>query len=383
MGNNKKILIIGSKPESLINFRGDLLKLLIKQKYKVYAISNFNKSFSFTKEKLNKWGINFKEIPIKRGNNSIIKEFKTIKLLRREILEIKPSIIIAYTIKPVIYTGLVLLSINNLNINYFPMITGLGYIFIDPLKFKFKKFILKIIVLLIYKTALKSAKSIIFQNNDDINLFKSLNILPRGADVHKINGSGVDLSFYKSSRLPNDHIFFMASRLIKDKGIYEYIKAAEYVKNKFPNSKFLLAGGIDLNPTSLNSDDINNLSKSEIIDYLGELDTEKIRDILRISRYYVLPSYREGTPRSILEALASKRPIITCDVPGCRETVIHNHNGYLIEPRSYISLAKAMIRFINQDSKKTELMAENSLELAKYKFEINKVNNHILSIIRK
>jgi glycosyltransferase involved in cell wall biosynthesis len=171
----------------------------------------------------------------------------------------------------------------------------------------------------------------------------------------------------------------MLARLLIDKGVREYFEAARLVKSQFPNAIFQLAGKIDSNLSSISSNELNLQIKKGFIKYLGELPS--VQKSLASCRFYVLPSYREGTPRSVLEALATGRPIITTDVAGCRETVIHEKNGLLITPRDPKSLAFAMIKLLKEREDIIERMGKESYILAKDKYDVEKVNKNLIDIL--
>jgi glycosyltransferase involved in cell wall biosynthesis len=171
----------------------------------------------------------------------------------------------------------------------------------------------------------------------------------------------------------------MISRLLVDKGVREYVQAAQIVRSRIPNVTFQLAGYLDENPASISFKELQSWIKQGDIQYLGEI--ESVQYILKSCRFYVLPSYREGTPRSTLEALSTGRPVITTDVPGCRETVIHKKNGLLVPPRNSEALAKAMIVLLEEKDEIIQDMAKESYLIAKNKYQIEKVNKSILSII--
>lgn len=163
--------------------------------------------------------------------------------------------------------------------------------------------------------------------------------------------------------------------MIKDKGIYEYIRAATILKKRYPWAKFRLLGPFDTNPTAISETQIKAWHNSGVIEYLGE--TKDVRPFLADTSVYVLPSYREGTPRTVLEAMAMGRPIITTDAPGCRETVIEGENGFLVPIKDEQALAKVMERFI-QEPELIGKMGKRSREIAEEKFDVNKINATIL-----
>tara|TARA_A100001011_G_C14260191_1_gene822022 strand:- start:1320 stop:1841 length:522 start_codon:yes stop_codon:yes gene_type:complete len=171
----------------------------------------------------------------------------------------------------------------------------------------------------------------------------------------------------------------MISRLLVDKGVREYVKAAKIVRSSYPSANFQLAGSLDENPSGISIQELQSWIKEGNIDYLGEI--KSVQSILKSCRYFVLPSYREGTPRSVLEALSTGRPIITTDVPGCRETVVHEKNGLLIPAKDTEALANAMIRLLKEKNEKIEKMAKESFLIASNKYEINIINQNIIKIM--
>jgi glycosyltransferase involved in cell wall biosynthesis len=317
--------------------------------------------------------INF--FSLSRTSLNIFQDIKSIIELFRIIKNSKPNIVISYTAKPVIYSGLVLRFFPN--ISFYPLMTGLGYAFTEINTIKQKIF--KYLIVSLYKEGLKSSTIIIFQNKDDQYLFYKLKIIKRKFISQIVNGSGVDLNDYPISNLPTKSVFLMISRLLIDKGVREYVEAAKIVRSRFPNVIFQLAGYLDENPSSITARELQSWINQGDIQYLGEL--KSVQPILKNCKFYVLPSYREGTPRSILEALSTGRPIITTDVPGCRETVVHEKNGLLVPVKNSLALANAMIRLIEDKQENIERMAQESYLIAKNKYEINKVNQSILKIM--
>ena len=371
----KHILIIASNGSSLINFRLNLIKDLLGKGHKVSVASpktNLPKNFQKVLQNLN---IKIHNFSLSSTGLNILKDFLSCVQIYKIINNSKPDIIISYTIKPVIYTGFILWFLKK--IIYYPMITGLGYAFIDRHSIKHK--ILKYLTFNLYKLALKKSEKIIFQNKDDRSLFIKLKIIKNKNLTHIVNGSGVDLSAYPFSKLPPEPIFLMISRLLIDKGVREYFQAAKIVRSSYPNAQFKLAGYFDKNPACISHDELKSWIKDGSIQYLGEI--ESVQAILKSCRYFILPSYREGTPRSTLEALSSGRPVITTDVAGCRETVVHEKNGLLVPVKDQVALANAMIKLLEKSDDKIETMARESFLIAKNKYEINKVNKSIIEIM--
>ena len=371
----KHILIFSSHAPSLINFRLPLIKELLRKGNKVSVATTKYKFVDNLKNQLIDLGVNINIFSLSRSGLNFFQDYKSYREMRIIIQDCKPDIVIAYTAKPVIYTGIILKNFPK--VTYCPLITGLGYAFTADNTFK--RIILKCLMIKLYQKALKSAAKVIFQNKDDKNLFYKLKIIKNNNLSRVVNGTGVDLNLYPFSILPSKPIFLMISRLLIDKGVREYVQAAQIVRSRIPNITFQLAGYLDENPSGISFKELQSWIKKGDIQYLGEI--ESVQYILKSCRYYVLPSYREGTPRSTLEALSTGRPVITTDVPGCRETVIHKKNGLLVPPRNSEALAKAMITLLEEKDEIIQAMAKESYLIAKNKYQIEKVNKSILSII--
>ena len=380
-----KIFIFGNYYDSLINFRGNLIKKLSDDGHIVYALSpqptNEEKSIEELKKKIIKIGGIYIPINFKRHFSNPLIDLFAIMILFKELIDKKPNVIISYTLKPVLFSGLCIglskFFLGIKKIKYFPLITGLGSTFVKSNK---PNPFIKLIIKYLYKFSLANAKSVIFQNFDDKNDLEMMKILPKDKKSFRVFGSGVDLNIFTPKPLPNKDIFLMIARLVVDKGVIEFLQAAKIVKKEFPKTTFKLVGAIDdTNLLPISIKELRDYVEEGIVDYSGEL--KSVTNVLNDCKYFVLPSYREGTPRSVLEAMATGRPIITTDVPGCRETVKNGYNGYLVKHKSSKSLANAMIKMLKQDHNKTLLMAERSLLLAK-EFFVNKVNENIINIIK-
>jgi glycosyltransferase involved in cell wall biosynthesis len=372
----KHILIIASYGPSLVNFRLNLIKTLLSKGYKVSVATTSNNFKKILQKKLKIFGVKINFFSLSRTGFNIFEDFKFILEIFGIIKYSRPNVIISYTAKPVIYTGFVLKFFPK--IIYYPLITGLGFAFTN--NNSFNRNLLRNIMIFLYRIGLKQSKKIFFQNKDDKKLFLQLRIVKDKKKTFIVNGSGVDLNAYHFSSLPSKHIFLMIARLLIDKGIREYFQAAIIVKKLFPNTKFRLIGDFDQNPSSIDIKELRLWIKKAKIDYLGKKNS--VKSALKACRYFVLPSYREGTPRSILEALSTGRPIITTDVPGCRETVIHKKNGLLVPPKNALALAKAMIKLIKKNDKALCSMGKASYLLAKKKYEISKVNKFMLNTMK-
>lgn len=371
----KNILIIASYGPSLINFRIHLIKKLLSKGYRVSIASPIDNFSDNLQEELRSLGVNINIFSLSRQGLNFLEDYKSIIEIYKIIKNLKPNIIISYTAKPVIYTGIVLKFFKK--ISYYPLITGLGYTFSERNSIKFK--ILKYLMIKLYYEGLKSSSKIIFQNQDDQSLFLKYKIIRNKNFSYIVNGSGVDLESYPLTSLPSKPIFLMIARLLVDKGVREYVEAAKIVCSRFSGVKFQLVGGLDQNPSGISANELKSFINQGDIEYLGEL--KSVQPILKSCKYYVLPSYREGTPRSTLEALSTGRPIITTDTPGCRETVVHEKNGLLVPIKDSVALANAMIRLLNEKDETIKKMAQESYLIALNKYEINKINQNMLTIM--
>ena len=226
-----------------------------------------------------------------------------------------------------------------------------------------------------YRLAMKLSTKVIFQNSDDRDLFIKLGIISKNHKIAVVSGSGVDLRKFKPVNFNGHQNFLIITRLIASKGIREFVEAARIIKRDHPQVTFTIAGWIDQGEDSISNEELQAWVKEGDITYLGfQAD---VRDVLNNCSVYVLPSYREGTPVSVLEAMATGRPIITTDTAGCRETVIDGENGFLVEVGKVRSLVEAMNKFI-LDPSLIISMGERSLELARMKYDVDLVNYEMM-----
>ncbi len=370
--NGMTFLLIASYPDSLLRFRGQLLDDLRNSGLNVHvAAPNLPPGCSI-RAQLEKNDINVHEIPLRRtGLNPL---FDIILLFRLCLLmrNIQPVYSFSYTIKPVIYGSIAawLMRVPR----RFAMITGLGFVF--SAETTWRSGFLRFLVQMFYRHALSKIEKVFFQNPDDEHLFRSHKILETSIPSIVVNGSGVDLDVFRAVPLPNRPIFLLIARLLGSKGVREYVQAAEIVKKEYPEVDFNLVGWIDENPDSIHPDELAGWQTKGNINYIGQLSD--VRPALAQCSVYVLPSYREGTPRTVLEAMAMGRAIITTDTPGCRETVVNGKNGFLIPEKSVDELVSAMKCFI-ENAVLVNKMGKCSRKLAEEKYDVHKVNALMLN----
>ena len=365
----QRIVVIASLAMSLVTFRGPLLKTLVERDHEVIACAPA--APPTIARALEGIGVRFLEIPLDNQGLRPWRDIVAFRKLAALLRDLGPAIVLSYTIKPVIYGSLAAHRAGVPAI--YSMITGVGYAFTSP---GLKPWLTALIARRLYRIGLRHNRRVFFQNPDDRSLFERLGLLRGGADqVVMINGSGIDIDAFRPAPLPERITFLMIARLLKDKGVREYVEAARLVKRTRPDVTFRLVGWIDDNPAAITEQDLRSWIAEGTIEYLGRLDD--VRPAIATASVYVLPSYREGTPRTVLEAMAMGRPILTTDAPGCRETVRPGVNGYLVPIRDPTALAEAMERFLAMPGL-IETMGRASREVAVQKYDVRKVNTVIL-----
>jgi len=367
-----KIIVIGSYAESLVNFRGPLLKKMAENGHEVMACAP--DASPDIQEKLKDLGVAYRNIPLDRTGLNPVRDIYTIFRLISLFREVRPDMVLGYTIKPVIYGSLAgrIASVPRI----FSMITGLGYAFSDG---GLKERLVGAVVRFLYKLSIGANRRIFFQNPDDRDIFLMLGLLRNFRQAALINGSGVDVDFFQPTPFPGKISFLLIARLIKDKGVLEYVKAARIVKKRYPQTRFYLVGWIDEGPQGISSADLDYWVNEGAIEYLGRLDN--VRPAIADASVYVLPSYYpEGTPRTVLEAMSMGRPVITTDAPGCRETVIDGKNGFLVPVRDVNALADRMEYFI-KNPEMIVSMGKESRRIAVEKYDVHKVNAVIMKVM--
>ena len=252
------------------------------------------------------------------------------------------------------------------------MVTGLGYAFTSNRTLK--QVLLKFVLGRLYRFAMKKNMTVLFQNHDDLEEFAALGCLIDTSTANVINGSGVDTTHYGVASLPDKPVFLMIARLLVNKGIREYSQASKIVRQTHPDARFLLIGFLDPGPDGISATELDSYTESGI-EYLGE--KKDVRSSIANCSIYVLPSYREGTPRSVLEAMSMGRPIITTDVPGCKETVLEGKNGFLVPARNSKQLAEAM-KSLADDQRLRSEFGTCSRTIAEQKYNVKNVNRDIL-----
>lgn len=370
-----RVVVIGATPHSLVNFRGELIKKLIASACEVVAMAG--EATQTDIETIESYGAQFVSYPVSRSSAGLLSNLKTFFAFRKALQQYEPDIVLSYTIKPVIWTGIALLGSRKVRFN--ALITGLGYAFEGG---ALKRRLLKRIVSQLYRLSLVRADNVIFQNVDDQNYFLDKRLLrPNKSCV--VNGSGVPIDYFSQQpfldRTGRGVSFLMVARLLNEKGVRYYFEAAQKVKSKFPNARFKLLGPYDSSPDGIGEKDVSSWVSSGNVEYLGEsLD---VRPFLKNCDVFVLPSfYREGLPRTILEAMSTGRPILTTNNVGCRDPIQEGYNGWLVPVKDAESLASKMTWYIENADKISE-MGMNSRNIVIEKYDVNLVNEAMLEIM--
>lgn len=330
-----RIAVIANTSWYLFNFRLSLMRSLQKEGHDVFAVAPTD---GYAAQIFDS-GIAVENIVISGSGTNPLKEIRSVielwKFLRRENIDL----VLSYTPKGNLYSGIACIT---LGIPFLPNVSGLGRAFVTRSP-------VTIISKILYRLTFRRAHTVFFQNQDDMNIFTSHGFV-RIDHAIRVPGSGVDLQRFLPAPMSSGHSssvnFLLVARLLWDKGVGEYVQAARRVKQKYPDARFRLLGAIDAaNPSAISKSQIEEWVKEGAIDYLGH--TDDVRPILAMSDCVVLPSkYREGVPRTLLEAAASARPIITTDAPGCRDAVMNGVSGYLCQPADVADLTDKMLLFI-------------------------------------
>lgn len=367
----KSFFVLASFAESLVGFRAPLIAALQQQGFHVHVGAPDLPSECPIRSKLELAGITVHEVPMARNAINPLKDLKTILALCRLLVVVRPDFFLSYTAKPVIY-GSIAAWVASVP-RRIALITGLGQAFSSPNN---RPTLLERIVQQLYRFSLRRVSLVFFQNPDDEVLFRKRGILGRKTPSFVVNGSGIDVHSFQTAPLPEQPTFLLIARLIDGKGVRIYAEAARAVRDRHPHVRCLLVGWIDSSPNAITQEELDGWIHDGSIEYLGKLSD--VRPAIAASSVFVLPSfYREGTPRTVLEALAMGRPIITTDTPGCRETVTDNRNGFLIPPRSSSALIEAMTKFV-ESPEIVKPMGHCSRLLAEEKYDVDKVNNSML-----
>ena len=361
-----RIAVLSSHTPSLFWFRIDMMQSFIDRGHEVFALGN--EAEDDWKERFADKGIIYRQINVQRNGTNPLKDLKSVGSIKGVLAQIMPDKIFTYQAKTIIYGTI---AANKLGITeVYPLIAGMGSLFLnDNLKTK----VIRKILMTEYRYSMRNCRTVFFQNTDDDMVFRKAKAINKQETV-LLKGSGVNLEWFTVQPMPEKFAFLCISRLIRDKGVYEYLEACEIIKKNNPEIRCLLVGPFDSNPTSLKPEELQRFIDKGVIEYFGE-QTDVVPYFAQCS-VFVLPSYREGTPKTVLEAMSCGRATITTDAPGCRETVDHNVNGVLVPVKSVEKLAEAMQFMIDNPNRVAEMAAEGRKKAVEL-FDVNKVNEKI------
>lgn len=340
-----KIVMTANAAWNIWHFRQSVLKALLADGHDVTVLAPPDEAVP----KLEALGCRVRPLEMSVKGLNPVSDLGLMTRLRRTFGEIRPDVILSYTIKNNIFGAL---AAKGLGIPFIPNVTGLGTAFLSGGA-------LERIAVALYRVAFRDLQVVFFQNADDRGLFVERGLVSE-TSAQLLPGSGIDLTRFAPAPYPSEGtapVFLMIARLLRDKGIFEYVEAARAVKRRHPQARFQVLGAVgSANRTAVDRETVREWEEDHLIEYLGTADD--VRPIIEKAHCVVLPSYREGAPRTLIEAAAMARPLIATDVPGCRGVVEDGRTGVLCQPRDSESLADACNRMIEAERGVRETMGQ-------------------------
>lgn len=327
-----KVVLTANTAWNLAHFRRPVIEDLLSDGHEVVALAPEGEG----SQVLAQLGVRLRALRIDSKGMAPARDAQLIADFRKAFMQERPDVVLSYTIKNNIYGGM---AARMLGVPFIPNVSGLGTAFLG-IRW------LEMLVVALYRCAFRPLSQVVFQNADDRDLFVSRRIVRREQTV-LVPGSGIDLWHFRPTTMPPGPqvCFLMIARLLRDKGVMEYVEAARQVRHLHPEARFQLLGQVGVeNRTAIDRATVAAWQAEGAIEYLGA--TDDVRPFISAANCVVLPSYREGTPRTLLEAAAMTRPLVASDVPGCREVVVDGYNGYLCRARDTGDLARAMVTVI-------------------------------------
>ncbi|SMX47348.1 glycosyltransferase family 4 protein [Actibacterium lipolyticum] len=369
----KKIIVIAGYGWSLVNFRIELLKRMVANGHDVLALApDIDEP---TAAILEKWGIRHGHVRMNRTGTNPVQDFQTFVDLYRIFKKEKPDHIVPYTMKPIVYGGMAarLAGVPN----QYALFTGLGYAFMEENPTG-KRALVRATTVRLHRLALKSLKGAFYYNPSEEQDIRKFRLVPDSVPLHAVPGSGVDTSLFNAPPPPTDPVrFIMICRLLKSKGIPVLVEASRRLKAQGLKAEVCILGPMDTNPDAVTRVELDQWVSEGVINYLGE--TRDVRPFLQDSGVFVLPTVlREGVPRTILEAMACGRAVITTDAPGCGTTIRDGETGFVVPSHDAERLAEAMAKFIRDPSLITQMGAAGR-KLACDVYDVHKINRLLLT----
>lgn len=363
------IVVSANQAWNLVNFRGGLIRRLLEIGYSVTAMAP---EHAVMRSRLEEMGCRFVPVPIDSAGISPVRDARTFLLIKEWLMHERPAAWLSWTIKPNVYGSLAAASAG---VPAIPNISGLGTAFI-------RRSLITSVVKRLYRMGLAKASTVFFQNQDDRSVFVEEGLV-RPAQTALLPGSGVDLSRFAISdggRRPPPRRFLMISRLLADKGVREYVEAARLLHVRYPEASFGLLGAVDAdNRTAISADEVDRWVAEGVVDHSPPVDD--VRPAIAAADIVVLPSYREGLSRVLLEAAAMGRPLVATDVPGCRDIVREGENGFLCPPRDAAGLAEAMARAADLEDDDWQRMAQAGRRRVEEEFAEDRVIEQYLAAL--
>jgi glycosyltransferase involved in cell wall biosynthesis len=369
-----RLALIAVQADSHVNFRMPLIEAIVDKGVTVFALaSDYDDA---TREQILAAGATPIDITLARTGMNPLNDFFDALALRRILKSLDIDIVFSSFAKPVIYGSLAAFFAGVKR--RYAMIEGLGFVFTDNgAKPRLRTMGLRFVVSCLYRIALKTVHKVIFLNDDDLSVFIKRGITEVRRSV-VLGGIGVDLHKWSPiTPSTNPLRFVFVGRLLREKGICEFIGAARIVRNVCPSCEFVVLGDLDINPGAIQRRQIDEWVTEGVVKWPGRVDVKRW---LKDCSVFVLPSYREGVPMSTQEAMAVGLPVITTDAPGCRATIENGVNGFMVPVRDEISLADAMIRFVEEPSL-TVSMGYESRRLAEHRFDVRDANTRLTEIL--
>ena len=369
-----RIAVLGGAARDLVNFRGHLLSEMARAGHTVYGIAPGGTPE--VRAELERLGATYLPIRLDRTGLNPFKDLRSLVQLWALFRRLRLDALLAYEIKAVVFGTL---AAKQAGVSSrFAMITGRGTTLQGETP-GFRQRTVRGVVKSLYRLALRRCRGVLFQNEDDRAFFTAEGLLPKGTPARIVNGSGVDLGHFALSPLPDGPpTFLFVGRLLRDKGLHEYVQACRLVAAHQVVARFQILGPLDSNPNAIKADQVAAWVQEGVVDYLGE--TEDVRPALAAAHVLVLPSYGEGTPRSVLEAMAMGRAVVTTDAPGCRATVEDGRNGFLVPVRDSVALAEAIER-LAADPDLVARLGREGRRVAEEKYDVRQVTANVLSFM--
>ncbi len=363
------VLLNGSLASSLVNFRGPFIRAMLAAGHRVHCTAPAIPDDVV--RALADWGADCTSVPLARTGLTVRGDLAYRAALRGVIRRVRPDLVVGYTVKPNVWGSLAARAEGVPSASF---VTGLGFAFIARGGRPVRRAV-QAIARRLYRLATDANRVVIFQNEDDRADFVAAGCLGDPGKARMVNGSGVDVAHYEAAPLPAAPVFLLIARLLWSKGVAEYAQAARAVLAAVPDARVRLAGFLDPGPDGADAADLARW-RADGVEFLGAL--ADVRPALADASVYVLPSWREGTPRTVLEAMAMGRPVVTTDAPGCRATVTDGDNGLLVPVRDPAALADAMLA-LARDPDRRAAMGRRGRAIAEERYDVHRVNAALMA----